>query len=176
LLGVLGWAAWVDFTRHRIPNAASLGGAALALAAHAVLSGLEGMSLGLLGWLVAAMFMFPGYAAGMTGAGDVKLLGAVGAIVGPELALSAGVFTLLAGGLMGLSAVFVRRDLVAPWSRYGGMLVALLATGRPSYVPPQPGEAMARRMPFAGAIAAGTAIALAWPDALAPLVRAVGLQ
>ncbi len=46
--------------------------------------------------------MMPGHALGATGAGDVKLMAAVGAIVGPALVLSAFLFTAIAGGVLAL--------------------------------------------------------------------------
>ena len=42
-----------------------------------------------LGLLVGLVLMMPGHVIGATGAGDVKLMAAVGAVVGPDLALRA---------------------------------------------------------------------------------------
>ena len=46
--------------------------------------------------------MLPGHALGATGAGDVKLMAAVGAIVGPALVLKAFLFTAVAGGVLAI--------------------------------------------------------------------------
>ncbi len=42
--------------------------------------------------------MMPGHVLGATGAGDVKLMAAVGAIVGPAMVVTAFLFTAIAGG------------------------------------------------------------------------------
>ena len=47
--------------------------------------------------------MLPGHALGATGAGDVKLMAAVGAIVGPGMVLRAFLFTAVAGGVLALA-------------------------------------------------------------------------
>ena len=44
--------------------------------------------------------MMPGHVLGATGAGDVKFMAAVGAIVGPALVVSAFLFTAVAGGVL----------------------------------------------------------------------------
>ena len=42
----------------------------------------------------------PGHVLGATGAGDVKFMAAIGAIVGPALVVSSFLFTALAGGVL----------------------------------------------------------------------------
>ncbi len=46
--------------------------------------------------------MLPGHVLGATGAGDVKLLAAAGALLGPGLTLRAFVATVIAGGIIAL--------------------------------------------------------------------------
>ena len=57
--------------------------------------------LSLLGTLVGSLLLFV-YAIGGMGAGDVKLLGAVGAWLGPVAALWVALFAGIAGGVIGL--------------------------------------------------------------------------
>ena len=64
-----------------------------------------------LGIFLGLLLMMPGYTLGATGAGDVKLMAAVGAIVGPALVLSAFLFTAIAGGVL---AVIVAIEATAP--------------------------------------------------------------
>ena len=73
-----------------------MAGAGFGLAA----SGMSGVSLGAaaVGFVVGLALMLPGHVLGATGAGDVKLMAAVGAIVGPRVVVNAFLFTAVAGG------------------------------------------------------------------------------
>ena len=57
--------------------------------------------------------MLPGHALGATGAGDVKFMAAVGAIVGPALVVSAFLFTAVAGGVLALGGGSQAKRLAA---------------------------------------------------------------
>lgn len=96
---VLAAAAVWDMRAHRIPNWLSLAGLSLGLACHAWQDGSYGLRLSLAGIGVAGLALLP-YAARGLGAGDVKLLGAVGALMGPSFLLWTLLGTLLAGGLL----------------------------------------------------------------------------
>ena len=56
----------------------------------------------LAGWLVGVALFFPVFALGGMGAGDVKLLGGVGAWLGPVAAVWVALYSGIAGGVMGL--------------------------------------------------------------------------
>ena len=103
-------AAVVDVRTRRIPNWLTFGTAAIGFtmaAAHidsvGVIGALEGLTLGLL-------LMLPGYVIRKTGAGDVKLLAAVGTLLGPESIAMAFLFSAIAGGGLALIALVRRRD------------------------------------------------------------------
>jgi prepilin peptidase CpaA len=171
-LTVVWAAAWVDFRTLRIPNALVLLTAALGLLAQVLAGGTGGLLQGLLGMLLALALLFPLYLLGHMGAGDVKLMGAVGVLLGPETFLLALVVTLLAAGAMGAAyalAAWKTRGATGPWGRYGRMVKTLITTGRASYVPPAEGEAMAQRLPVAVPIGVGTTIALLWAGGWLPL-------
>src|SRR5215212_2728990 len=84
-----------DMKTRRIPNdlTASIAGLGIGLAA----TGTSGISVAASfgGFFLGLLLMMPGYGFGATGAGDVKLMAAIGAIVGPPLVLSAFLFTSL---------------------------------------------------------------------------------
>jgi prepilin peptidase CpaA len=116
-------ATVVDIRVRRIPNAltATMAGVGIGLAA----SGVSGVSLGgsVLGFMLGLALMMPGHALGATGAGDVKLMAAVGAIVGPGLTVSAFLFTAVAGGVLAV-AVAVRRQRLAATIAGTGRLIS----------------------------------------------------
>ena len=94
----LGW----DVATRRIPNMLTFGAALLALLVHAFIGGWAGVGLAATGWVAGVALFFPFFARGGMGAGDVKLLGAVGAWLGPISALWVALYSGIAGGLMGL--------------------------------------------------------------------------
>ena len=91
-------ATVVDIRTRRIPNelTATMAGIGVGLAA----TGVSGVSVwaSMAGFALGLLLMMPGHALGATGAGDVKLMAAVGAIVGPGLVVSAFLFTAIAVG------------------------------------------------------------------------------
>ena len=56
----------------------------------------------LLGLLVGLLLMMPGHVIGATGAGDVKLMAAVGAVVGPDVIFRAFLYSAVAGGVLAI--------------------------------------------------------------------------
>jgi len=101
LLAVLLISSVTDLVWHRIPNTLLLPALVLALALHASGDGLDGMLAAGAGLVVGLGFLMPLYALGGMGGGDVKLLGVVGAFLGPWGAFVAGIATLIVGALLG---------------------------------------------------------------------------
>jgi prepilin peptidase CpaA len=154
-----------DVRRQRIPNLITFGGALCGFVLQVLLGGLDGLWAGLGGWAVGLAFLLPGFLLGFTGAGDVKLMAASGAYLGPATTLYAAAASVAAGALLALAYlawVPALRSGAGPWVRYRGMLQCLFVTGRPSYVPPTTDEVAGRRFPYAIAIATGTLGVLAW--------------
>jgi prepilin peptidase CpaA len=117
-------ATIVDIRTRRIPNAltASMAGVGIGFAA----AGFSSISLGAaaLGFIVGFALMLPGHALGATGAGDVKLMAAVGSIVGPVVVVNAFLFTAIAGGVLALIVALQRRRLTATLAGTARMIAA----------------------------------------------------
>jgi len=102
---VLGSVIYTDLRSSRIPNALTFSGMGMGLIAHAWWGGVQGLLFSFEGLVVGlAIFLFL-YASGGVGAGDVKLMGAVGAMVGPFGALISGLMAFLVGGVYALGAM-----------------------------------------------------------------------
>jgi prepilin peptidase CpaA len=101
-LGVAVAAAGWDVATRRIPNALTFGAALAAFAAHAWTGGWPGAAQALAGWAAGVALFFPVFALGGMGAGDVKLLGAVGAWLGPLAAVWVALYSGIAGGVLGV--------------------------------------------------------------------------
>ncbi len=86
-LTVAAAAAAIDVVTRRIPNPLTFGAALAALLYHTIDGGLPGFGLALGGWCIGAALFLPFFALGGMGAGDVKLVGAIGACLGPLGAL-----------------------------------------------------------------------------------------
>src|SRR5262249_31683102 len=104
-------ATIVDIRTRRIPNVltASMTGLGLGLAAV----GVGGASIGAagIGFVVGVALMLPGHLLGATGAGDVKLMAAIGTLVGPVLMVKVFLFTAIAGGVLAVAVALRRRAL-----------------------------------------------------------------
>ncbi|MFP4614558.1 MAG: prepilin peptidase [Thiohalorhabdus sp.] len=154
LTPILMAGVFYDLREHRIPNALVLAGLAAGLAVNTWAGGLPGFLDAFAGALVLLLLGFPLFALGWLGAGDVKLLAAVGSVVTWHLALAVLVGVGLAGGVLGVLALVWRAGVRESWQRLG----LSLAVRRP--VPASPGAAGAAQLPYAVAIAAGTLGAL----------------
>lgn len=159
LLVILGAATLVDQHTHKIPNALTLGSALFGLILQGTLHGSAGLVLAAGGWLLCLGCFLPLYATGGMAAGDVKLMAAVGAFVGPVNGIAACLFTLIAGGIIGLASVLSVRSSL---SAIEGEDTSLLRCARQT------------KIPYAGAIAAGTSFVLLVPSVIPAALRHLG--
>jgi prepilin peptidase CpaA len=151
VLAVVAAATFTDWRTRRIPNALSLGGAALGLFLNGIDAGLTGTLVALLGFTLCLVCFLPLYMTGGMAAGDVKLMATVGAFLGPVHGFVACAFALTAGGSFGLFHMVAR-------------IRAPLESGAAA----RPARAL-DKIPYAAAIAVGTVAALlqpAWVTAL----------
>jgi prepilin peptidase CpaA len=105
-------ACVTDVRTRRIPNVLTFGAAAAALLAHGFTPGGSGVLMAAGGWAVGAALFLPFFALGGMGAGDVKLLAALGAWLGPLDAFWLAVYASIAGGLLAV--------VIALWHGYLG--------------------------------------------------------
>ena len=99
-LTVAAIAAATDLSARRVPNLLTFGAAAAALLYHTIEGGPSGVGLALAGWLIGAAMFFPVFALGGMGAGDVKLVAALGAWLGALGAVQIALGSAIAGGLL----------------------------------------------------------------------------
>jgi prepilin peptidase CpaA len=106
-----GGGAAIDLWTRRVPNPLTV-----VLAATGVLlaaTGVSGITVraSIVGFVIGLLLMLPGHLFGATGAGDVKLFAALGALLGPAPIATAFFYTALAGGLMAIVVAMRRRRL-----------------------------------------------------------------
>jgi prepilin peptidase CpaA len=109
-------ACVVDLRTRRIPNALTFGGAAAALVYRLATGGASGAADGVGGWFVGLALLLIPYALGGMGAGDVKLLAALGAWLGPADTLWLGIYTNVAAGLMALAVAIAHGYVREAWN------------------------------------------------------------
>jgi len=107
---VLAIAAYIDWKEHRVPNWLNYIAMAFGLCFHLILAGPQGLYFSLVGISVGfATLVIPYLLKGM-GAGDVKLMMAIGAWVGPWATFQGFVWTVIFGALMGLALMIRSRQ------------------------------------------------------------------
>jgi len=101
---VLGIAAIIDIRVRKIPNFLTFPAIAVALIYHSTTRGLYGFSASAIGLVLGMVIFVIPYAMGGMGAGDAKLMGVVGAILGPKKLIVSSLFVAICGGIY---AVFI---------------------------------------------------------------------
>jgi len=93
-------AAWIDWRHHRVPNRLTASIAAAGVVVQCLYFGWDGVLSAGLGMLVGLGLLIVPWAMYGMGAGDVKLLAAIGAWFGPLMTLVAFCAGALLGGLI----------------------------------------------------------------------------
>ena len=153
-----------DLDARRIPNPLVALGSLAALACAMAPGGI-GLASALAGFFIGLLCLLPLYALRALGAGDVKLMAAVGAFVGPQALPLTVLATFVTGGVLTLLVTLYRgtamhllrnvRDMLcSAWWRMACRQTPLL----------EPAAVSAGKMPYALAIAAGAWLQLALAD------------
>jgi prepilin peptidase CpaA len=101
-------ALYVDLRYERIPNMLVLMAFALALLIHAYMQQWTGLLVALQGAGLALAMLLPAYAIRWLGAGDVKLMIAVGAFAGPHLLFWSVVYGIICGAFTSFALVLFK--------------------------------------------------------------------
>lgn len=128
LLGMLALAVIYDVRSRRIPNWIVFSGIAIALLYHLYLGGYSGFFFSFKGLLLGICLIVLPFALGGMGAGDVKLLGMVGALKGSVFVFYSFLGMALWGGIIALILLLVKQRLKETLWRLGmGLLMVRLA-------------------------------------------------
>jgi len=151
-----GW----DLRTRRIPQILTLGGALAAFVYHVTTGGWNAGLASAMGWAVGIAIFFLPFALGGLGAGDVKLLGAIGAWLGPMNALWVGLYAGAAGGVLAIFVALTKGYLIQAVGNVGVMLAYWRLNG----VRPLPEITLEHsrgpRLAYAVPILAGTMVTL----------------
>ncbi|WP_256449078.1 A24 family peptidase [Marinobacterium weihaiense] len=154
LILVLMLAVILDWRFNKIPNWLTLCLLGIGLALNYLLLPTSAVHFGLQGVGIGLLFLLPFYLTGGMGAGDVKLMAAIGSFIGPSAVLMAAAFSLVIGGCVAVYMILRSGELVSLYRRY-----LVMVTTR-TLIPAEVGSVARRRFPFSLSIVLGTLIQL----------------
>jgi prepilin peptidase CpaA len=109
LLLILGISAIIDFRTQKIPNLITLPSIIIALLYYFIANGVDGLIFSTLGLAIGIGLLIIPYGLGIMGAGDAKLMGAVGAILGSKGVFVAFLISALVGGIYALIIILINK-------------------------------------------------------------------
>lgn len=134
LLTLVLAAALYDVRYRRIPNWLTAGGVLVGIAINTFLyQGWPGLRLSLVGLAAGFGVYFALFAVRAMGAGDVKLMAGVGAMVGVQDWFGIFLLTAMIGGLMALVLVIAKKRTIQTFWNVGFILNEM-KSGRPAYL------------------------------------------
>lgn len=155
-----GIGAGIDIRTRRIPNALTFGGAIVASVYAAYAGGIDGLGHSAAGWATGIALFLPLFLLRGMGGGDVKLLGAVGAWLGPKDVLLCAFYSVIAGGVLALMVAIRHRYLRQAFAN----VWALIGFWRVAGIQQAPGmtldDSTGPRLAYGAAILTGTVAAV----------------
>ncbi len=149
---ILAFACYGEIRERRIPNWLTLGAIVLGLGAAAIEGEVDGLVDSALGLAIAGGLFLPFCLLGVVGGGDMKLMAAVGAIVGWPMVLRVICNTCIAGGLIAVAIMAWHGVLLTTLANTFRIIVGMQRRPQGLRNPPM--------VPYALAITIGTLIAV----------------
>jgi len=166
LVSLLLFCSATDLSVRRVPNAVLLPALMTALFLNSVGGGLAGFVDSIAGLAIGLLMLMPLHVLGRMGAGDIKLLGVVGSILGAWGAIVAGLATMMAGGILAILYMVwlvTKPDVV---SRMSHLVQRITGKAAASDDVMTWQNVRAAEIPYAVAVAAGTFATLFYLDLL----------
>jgi prepilin peptidase CpaA len=156
LVTLLALCAASDIKSNKIFNIVTVPFAIIAVTLHSFNNGLDGFLFSTAGMATGIALLVLPYVMGGMGAGDVKLMGAVGSFLGAKAALGAFLFIALAGGIYSLAIILILRDVFKGFFSEKLLFLSSMVMLR-QYVPIETGNTRQKpRLKYGVAIAFGT--------------------
>jgi len=129
-------AAINDLRFQKIPNLLTYPSMGIALVYHFIMNGPDGLLFSAGGLALGIAVLILPYLMGGMGAGDAKLMGAVGAILGAKGVFVAFLFTAIAGGIYALILLLIKRQhFKGFFTRQAATLNTFMLTGQFILIP-----------------------------------------
>ena len=158
LLSILSISAIIDLRVQRIPNLITYPAVIISLLYHFFTNGIDGLIFGALGLASGiSLFIIP-YMIGFSGAGDAKLMGTVGAILGSRSAFSAFFIIALVGGVYAIIIILLNKKQFQGFFKKQLITLKLFILTREFIPDPVEENSKKPKLCYAVAIALGTFI------------------
>ncbi|HAF17584.1 MAG: A24 family peptidase [Thermacetogeniaceae bacterium] len=144
-----------DLRERKIYNKVVFPAVAAGIVLNTAQLGLPGLRTSIAGFITGILIFLVPFALGGLGAGDVKLLGAVGALKGPLFAVYAALAAALIGGVLALLVLLWQCKLLSTLKRLGMAMFILLRGGGGSMA-----QLLLERTPYSSLIPYGLPIFL----------------
>lgn len=154
LLAVLAVCLYSDIRYRKIYNLVTMPAVIVGMVYHILVGGKNGLILSFSGLVAGLALLLIPFLMGGIGAGDVKLLGAIGALKGPFFVLYVGLASAIAGGIIVLFLLFYRGILIKVLSN----MAWGLAIQKSSFL--TKGHLLGGSFPYGIAIVCGTVFTL----------------
>ena len=125
-------AGWMDWRTRRIPNWLTVPALFMGITANSLAAGWGGLRTALLGAGLGLVLLLPFVVIRSLGAGDWKLVGAVGSFIGPQALITVLAITILMAGLMAVVLVVAKKRVGETAHNLWRMLGAMLTLHLPS--------------------------------------------
>jgi prepilin peptidase CpaA len=158
---VVGLAAgWIDWRSHRIPNWLTVPGCFLGIVLNTIFFQWKGTKESLLGAGIALAILFPVVLLRGLGAGDWKLMGALGAIVGKEEIIHLLLVTIIFAGVIAVVQMIRQRRVLVTLRNMWELLRGFFILGLKPNAEISLDNAAASTLPFGVAAAFATVLCL----------------
>jgi prepilin peptidase CpaA len=137
LVTLLAITSITDLLYCKIPNRVVFPAMVCGIIYFSIVSGLSGLMWSMGGIILGICLLLPLYLMGGMGAGDVKLMGAVGSILGPQGVLIAFLYSAIVGGIYALFLLARSKVFSETAGRYWLMAKGFLWTRQFTYIPPK---------------------------------------
>ncbi|MCL1048197.1 prepilin peptidase [Shewanella abyssi] len=141
-----------DLSKERIPNWLCLIAIFFGFAVNSYFAQLNGLLISFVGFSLAFIILFPTFMFRILGAGDIKLMMGIGAIMGPSLLMWSILYAIVAGALTSIVLIAWKTGLSGikiTAKRYWDCFYLR------TYFKPEQGEAAGQKVPYAPALALG---------------------
>jgi prepilin peptidase CpaA len=160
VLGFVPLCMLSDVRSRRIPNPLSVAGVGVGVGLNVHYFGLTGLAMSTTGLVLAVVMLLAPFATGGIGGGDVKMMGALGAMLGPRLILFGLIVGLALGGIIAALHAARRGMLRATVTGFARRIGAALRLGTIEPLRMSAGDGSGITLPYSVPLGLGALAAL----------------